>query len=72
VEVVTEEEVLQGFKDLATQTGLLAGLSSGANYHVAKRVSQELGHEKNILTIFYDGGERYFSLKEELQRENEK
>lgn len=66
IETITDEEALKGSQDLAAKTGLLAGLSSGANYHVAKKVSQELGGGKNVLTIFYDGGERYLSLKREL------
>lgn len=66
IETVTDEEALRGFRDLAAQTGLLAGLSCGANYHVVKKVAKELGPGKNVLTIFYDGGERYLSLEKEL------
>lgn len=69
IETVTDQQAVQGFRSLAAETGLLAGLSSGANYHVAKQVSTELGAGKNILTLFYDGGERYFSLEKELQGE---
>ncbi len=67
-ETVTDEEALAGFRDLAATTGLLAGLSSGAVFHVAKKIARQLGPDKNILTLFYDGGERYFSLREELQK----
>ncbi len=58
---VTDREAVQGFRSLAAENGVLAGLSSGANYHVAKQLAVELGEGKTVLTIFYDGGERYFS-----------
>lgn len=66
---LTMEEALQGFQELAASTGVLAGLSSGATYRVAKKLSLQLGTGKNILTIFYDGGERYFSLEKTLRKE---
>ena len=68
IETVKDEEALEGFRNLARETGVLGGLSCGANYWVAKKIAAELGSGKNILTIFYDGGERYFSLGKQLAR----
>ncbi len=64
---VTAQDAARGFKELAAENGVLAGLSCGANYRVAKQIAAELGPGKNVLTIFYDGGERYFSLQQELK-----
>jgi cysteine synthase len=69
---VSDAEAVQGFGELAAETGVLAGLSSGANYFVSKKLSHKLGEGKNIVTIFYDGGERYFSLKERINPSKEK
>ncbi len=72
VEKVSDQDAVQGFREMAAETGVLGGLSCGANYIVAKRMARTLGPDKNILTVFYDGGERYFSLEKELKNEGVK
>jgi cysteine synthase A len=47
---------------LAREQGLLVGISSGANVHVATQVARELGPGKTVATVLCDTGERYFSL----------
>lgn len=54
-------------KRLAREEGLLVGISSGANVHVACAVARELGPGKRVITILCDTGERYFSLDEYFQ-----
>ncbi len=49
---------------LATQEGLLVGISAGANVWAAIRVARELEPGQNVVTILCDTGERYFSLSE--------
>jgi cysteine synthase A len=49
---------------LATEEGLLIGISGGANAWAAIEVAKKLGPEKNVVTILCDTGERYFSLGE--------
>src|SRR5262249_20347947 len=49
---------------LAKEEGLLVGISSGANAHVACAVARELGAGKRVVTVMCDTGERYFSLDE--------
>ena len=49
---------------LATQEGLLLGISGGANVWAAIEVAKKLGPGKNVVTILCDTGERYFSLGE--------
>ncbi|HGG56895.1 MAG TPA: pyridoxal-phosphate dependent enzyme, partial [Nannocystis exedens] len=51
-------------KRLATEEGLLVGVSSGAGLVAAERLAAELGPGKNVITILCDTGERYFSLDE--------
>ena len=47
---------------LATQEGLLLGISAGANVWAARQVARALGPGKSVVTILCDTGERYFSL----------
>jgi cysteine synthase A len=49
---------------LAQKEGLLCGISSGANVHIASQVAQELGAGTSVVTFLCDTGERYFSLEE--------
>ena len=49
---------------LATEEGLLLGISAGANVFAAIEVAKKLGPGKNVVTILCDTGERYFSLGE--------
>ena len=49
---------------LATEEGLLVGISAGAGMVAAERLAAELGPGKNVITILCDTGERYFSLDE--------
>jgi len=52
---------------LATEEGLLLGISAGANVWAAREVAQQLGPGKTVVTILCDTGERYFSLGEYFQ-----
>jgi cysteine synthase A len=49
---------------LARREGLLVGISSGANVHVALEIAKTLGPDKRVVTVLCDTGERYFSLDE--------
>ena len=52
---------------LATEEGLLLGISAGANVWAAQEVAKQLGPGKTVVTILCDTGERYFSLGEYFQ-----
>jgi cysteine synthase A len=52
---------------LATNEGLLLGISGGANVWAAIEVAKKLGPDKNVVTILCDTGERYFSLGDYFQ-----
>ena len=62
VEQVCNEEAMEFARRLATEEGILSGISSGAAIAVAARISKEPGFEdKTIVAILPDSGERYLS-----------
>jgi len=67
VRLVSDEDAYRTKVDLAKKEGLLAGISSGANVHIALDVARELGEGKTVVTVLCDTGERYFSLDEYFQ-----
>lgn len=56
---VTDEEAFEAARELAKK-GILAGISSGAAYHVARKMALE-NPDKNVVTILPDSGNRYLS-----------
>jgi len=60
---ITDDEAYRTSKLLASQEGLLAGISSGANVAAAQRVAAELGDGKTVVTVLCDTGERYISME---------
>ena len=62
VETVTNEEALTFARRLASEEGILAGISSGAAVAVAARLSSQPEFtNKTIVVILPDAGERYLS-----------
>lgn len=62
VVTVTDEESYEWTKKLATEEGILAGISSGAAVCAADAAAKELGLKgKTIVIILPDSGERYLS-----------
>jgi cysteine synthase len=57
---VNDEEAHEMARRLATDEGILAGISSGANVVVALRVAGDLGPGHRVLTIAVDTGLKYF------------
>ncbi len=62
VRTIRDEDAWQTSQDLARREGLLVGISSGANVHIACQVARELGPDKRVVTVLCDTGERYFSM----------
>lgn len=58
---VRAEDALATARRLATEEGILAGISSGANVWAALKVAANLSAEHNVVTIICDSGERYLS-----------
>jgi cysteine synthase A len=62
IELVTNEEAILYARRLATEEGILSGISSGAAAAVAARLAQKPENSgKTIVTILPDSGERYLS-----------
>ncbi len=60
---VTDDEAYQTAKQLSKKEGLLVGISAGANVFAARKIAEELGPGKNVVTILCDTGERYISIE---------
>lgn len=59
---VTDVEAVRGGRLLASEEGVLAGISSGAAFHVALELAkEETNAGKTIVAILPDTGERYLS-----------
>jgi cysteine synthase len=58
---VTDQEALSAMKRVAQETGILAGISSGAATHAALQALERSENKKKlIVTIFPDKGDKYF------------
>lgn len=61
---VKDKEAAAATRELASKEGILAGISSGAALHAAKRVAKRKENEgKMIVVILPDSGERYLSTE---------
>jgi len=61
-EIITigSQEAVDATRELVEKFGILAGISSGANVLVARRIIKKYGF-KNVITVLPDRGERYLS-----------
>jgi cysteine synthase len=59
---VPEDETYRTTREIASKEGVIAGLSSGASLWAAQQLAQRMD-KGNIVVIFGDRGERYFSTK---------
>ena len=63
IEVVTYEESVSMMKRLASEEGILVGISSGAAISRAVSLAKNLDSSQNLVVIAPDTGERYLSTK---------
>lgn len=56
---VSTEDARQCVRTLASEEGILVGISSGACLYAALGISEELGDGRQVLVTFCDGGEMY-------------
>ena len=59
--VVSDNEAIETARRLASEEGIMCGISSGSNVAAALRLAKRLGKGKTVVTILPDTGERYFS-----------
>ena len=63
VELVTDDQARDKFRELNLKQGYCCGISWAANIVVAERLAQQADFKgKNIVTLFPDGDDRYSSL----------
>ncbi len=60
VRTIRDEDAFETARKLAIKEGLFVGMSSGAAMYLCMELAEELD-EGTIVTIFPDGGEKYFS-----------
>ena len=59
---IDEEQAYSEVRTLGEKSGILCGISSGANVAAAKTLAKRLGKDKRIVTVLPDTGERYLSI----------
>ena len=57
-----EDETYRTTREIASKEGVIAGLSSGASLWAAQQLAQRMD-KGNIVVVFADRGERYFSTE---------
>ncbi len=60
---VPDDDAYDTARRLIREEGILCGISSGANFYAARKVAQDLGNGKKVVTVFCDTGERYLSTR---------
>ena len=58
---VSDKEAFESARELARKEGIIAGSSSGAVLAAEKKLIEQYGAKGNIVLIFPDRGDRYFS-----------
>ncbi|MBU3188649.1 cysteine synthase A [Clostridium bowmanii] len=59
---ISDEESFEMAKLMASEEGVLVGISTGANIAAAIKIAKKLGKGKKVVTIAPDGGEKYISM----------
>lgn len=59
--IINDEEAISTAKALASEEGIMCGISSGTNVAAAIKMAKKLGKGKTVVTVLPDTAERYFS-----------
>ncbi len=59
--IVNDEEAISTAKRLASEEGIMCGISSGTNVAAAIKLAKKLGCGRRVVTVLPDTAERYFS-----------
>ncbi|MBI3784408.1 MAG: cysteine synthase A [Deltaproteobacteria bacterium] len=60
---VSDEDANEFTRRLASEEGILSGISAGANAYAAVQVARELGKGNLVVTVFCDTGQRYLTTE---------
>ncbi|OQC43193.1 MAG: O-acetylserine sulfhydrylase [Candidatus Marinimicrobia bacterium ADurb.Bin030] len=60
---VDDESAILTARRLATEEGILVGISAGANLFAALQIARRNRHDCLIIVVFPDTGERYLSTE---------
>lgn len=63
IQNVSTQEAMETARRLATEEGIFAGTSTGANVRVALSIAERLGPDKTVVTIAVDSGMKYLSTE---------
>ena len=58
---VNDDDAENTAVEISLKTGILVGISTGANVVAARKLAEKYGENKKIVTISPDGGEKYLS-----------
>ena len=58
---ISDDDAFSMTRKIATQYGLLVGISSGAVMHVALEYVKQLSKDDSVVVIFADSGRNYLS-----------
>ncbi len=58
---LSDEDAVNMAHRLWREEGIFAGISSGANVHVALEIAKKLGPGKTVVTVLHDSGDRYLT-----------
>ncbi len=59
--IIDDDEAISTAKALASEEGIMCGISSGTNVAAAIKLAKKLGKGKTVVTVLPDTAERYFS-----------
>ncbi len=59
--IVKDDEAIDTAKRLASEEGIMCGISGGTNVAAAIKLARKLGRGKTVVTVLPDTAERYFS-----------
>jgi cysteine synthase A len=62
VEAIGDDEAVEMTRRLASEEGIFAGISTGANVIGAHRLAERLGADAVIVTLAVDTGFKYMSV----------
>ena len=59
---ISDDDAINTAIEVSRLTGILVGISTGANVYASRLLAKKYGPDKKIVTISPDGGEKYLSM----------